>query len=60
MSTPQPPLKPTYRNERARIAEHDMFMAESRRIFCTDVICPDCYHPPSHCKHFKPYDRRKK
>lgn len=57
---PQEPLKPTFVNEQARIEEHDSQMAWARRQYGTDVICPDCYSPPSRCQHVKPYDRRRK
>jgi hypothetical protein len=50
---PQPPLKPTYVNERARIEEHDRMLAEARTRFGVRVICPDCYLPPAQCKHIE-------
>lgn len=48
---PHQPLPPTYVNERARIEEHDRFIAEARTRFGVRVICPDCYLPPAQCEH---------
>ena len=50
-SSPKRPLPQTYRIERARIAEHDAFMAEARRRWPNQPICPDCYKPPHFCAH---------
>lgn len=44
--------------EHQRIKRHGEQMRLARQMFNTHVICPDCYAPPSKCKHDKPYDRR--
>lgn len=54
---PRSPLKPTYVNERARIEEHERFIAEARVRFGVRVICPDCYLPPAQCSHIQRFLR---
>lgn len=45
------PLPPVFVNERARLEEHDRFIAEARVRYGVQNICPDCYLPPAQCAH---------
>lgn len=45
--------------EHLKIKRHGEQMKAARLMFNTSIICPDCYAPPSKCKHDRPYDRRK-
>jgi hypothetical protein len=46
---PRQPLPPVFVNERARLEEHDRFIADARVLHNRRIICPDCYLPPAKC-----------
>lgn len=54
MAKPSKPLMPVFVNQRARIEEHDRFMAEARQQYPDRPICPDCFRPPQRCIHWRP------
>lgn len=50
-SRKQPPLRPTYRIERARIEEYNRMFAEANARYPDYPVCPDCFKPPHLCPH---------
>ena len=48
------PLPPVFCNQTARIEEHEYLMRQARARFPGLPICPDCYHPPARCHHWRP------